>query len=195
MSFTRGLGRYAVTGAMAAALIVTALPKNSAAAPADQGGSRRFPETNQTVAGRFLEVWQGGHSDADAVFINGYPITDKHGEQSLEDGKIYQTQWFERARFEEHPENTKPYDVLLGRLGAFTAEGRKDVPFRGIDNPGGSSYYTKETRHTVGDSTEGGLSILNARAQGRDPGRPVRPACGLQTHQRRGANRKSVRPR
>jgi peptide/nickel transport system substrate-binding protein len=162
MNFTRGLGRYAITGAMAAALLVTALPKNSAAAPADQGGSRRFPETNQTVAGRFLEVWQGGRSDADAVFINGYPITDKHAEQSLEDGKIYPTQWFERARFEEHQENQKPYDVLLGRLGAFTAEGRKDVPFRGIDNPGGSAYYTKETRHTVGDSSEGGQAILNA---------------------------------
>ena len=162
MSFTRGLGRYAVTGAMMAALAVTALPKNSAAAPADQQGDRRFPQTNQSVGGRFLEVWQGGRSDADALFINGFPITDKHDEQSLEDGKIYPTQWFERARFEQHNENQKPYDVLLGRLGAFTAEGRKDVPFRGIDNPGGGAYYTKETRHTVGDSTEGGQAILKA---------------------------------
>jgi hypothetical protein len=28
------------------------------------------------------------------------------------------TQWFERARFEEHPQNAPPYNVLLGRLGA-----------------------------------------------------------------------------
>ncbi|MDQ2808428.1 MAG: peptide ABC transporter substrate-binding protein [Chloroflexota bacterium] len=162
MTLTRGLGRYAVTGAMMAALAVTALPKNSAAAPDQQGGTRQFPQTNQSVGGRFLEVWQGGRSDADALFINGFPITDKHDEQSLENGKIYPTQWFERARFEQHNENQKPYDVLLGRLGAFTAEGRKDVPFRGIDNPGGSSYYTKETRHTVGDSSEGGQAILKA---------------------------------
>ena len=162
MSFTRGFGRYAVTGAMVAALAVTALPKNSAAAPAGQAGDRRFPQTNQSVGGRFLEVWQGGRSDADALFINGFPITDKHDEQSLEDGKIYPTQWFERARFEQHNENQKPYDVLLGRLGAFSAEGRKDTPFRGIDSPGGSAYYTKETRHTVGDSSEGGQAILKA---------------------------------
>jgi hypothetical protein len=28
------------------------------------------------------------------------------------------TQWFERARFEYHPNNPDPYKVLLGRLGA-----------------------------------------------------------------------------
>jgi hypothetical protein len=34
------------------------------------------------------------------------------------DGRMYLTQWFERARFEYHPENAAPYDVLLGRLGS-----------------------------------------------------------------------------
>lgn len=29
----------------------------------------------------------------------------------------YQVQWFERARFELHPENPAPYQVLLGLLG------------------------------------------------------------------------------
>ena len=27
-------------------------------------------------------------------------------------------QYFERARFEWHPENSPPWDILLGRLGA-----------------------------------------------------------------------------
>ncbi len=31
---------------------------------------------------------------------------------------LYETQWFERARFEFHPNNPDPYKVLLGRLGA-----------------------------------------------------------------------------
>jgi hypothetical protein len=34
------------------------------------------------------------------------------------DGRIYLTQWFERARFEYHSGNPAPYQVLLGRLGA-----------------------------------------------------------------------------
>jgi hypothetical protein len=34
----------------------------------------------------------------------------------LGDG-TYTVQYFERARFERHPENQAPYDVLLGLLG------------------------------------------------------------------------------
>ncbi len=37
--------------------------------------------------------------------------------ETLEDGKVYRVQYFERARFEHHPENPAPYDVLLGQFG------------------------------------------------------------------------------
>ncbi len=33
-------------------------------------------------------------------------------------GALVLTQWFERARFEYHPDNPAAYRVLLGRLGA-----------------------------------------------------------------------------
>src|SRR5262249_12719582 len=46
----------------------------------------------------------------------GFPISEPQMEQSS-DGNTYLTQWFERARFEFHPENAPPYDVLLGLLG------------------------------------------------------------------------------
>ena len=29
---------------------------------------------------------------------------------------MYRVQYFERARFEQHPENRFPYDVLLGQF-------------------------------------------------------------------------------
>ena len=35
----------------------------------------------------------------------------------MADGQQRQIQWFERARFELHPENQRPYNVLLGLLG------------------------------------------------------------------------------
>ena len=82
-----------------------------------------------------------------------------HDEMSLTDGKIYKTQWFERARFEEHPENKAPYDVLLGLLGVFAAEGRKDAPFKTVANPGGGVHWFPETKHTLGDSSAGGKAI------------------------------------
>src|SRR5918911_1401083 len=80
-----------------------------AAAQTDQ---RCFPETNECIAGRIREFWEqnGG------LTVFGFPITPQQEEQI--EGKPFQVQWFERNRLELHPENTRPYDVLLGRLGA-----------------------------------------------------------------------------
>jgi peptide/nickel transport system substrate-binding protein len=148
-----GFGRLVVYGAVVAALLLAAVPRGTAAAPVEQGRSRTFPETNQTVSGRFLEVWESQGDYATSLYINGFPITDKHLEVGYDDGKSYQTQWFERARFEEHPENQKPYDVLLGRLGAYAAEGRKDTPFKGIDKPASGTWFA-ETKHTISGAIE-----------------------------------------
>jgi hypothetical protein len=86
------------------------------AGPSAQGEtSRTFPETGKTVAGRFLEYWNlnGGLAQ------QGYPLSDEFTEKSDLDGKTYKVQYFERAVFEYHPENAKPYDVLLSQLGTF----------------------------------------------------------------------------
>ena len=64
------------------------------------------------VGGAFLQRWQNNGG----LFVNGYPITDEFQEQ-LSDGNTYSVQYFERARFEFHPENAAPYNVLLGALG------------------------------------------------------------------------------
>ena len=48
----------------------------------------------------------------------GLPLTNLVLETNPTDGKAYPTQYFERARFEYHPENAgTDYDVLLGLLG------------------------------------------------------------------------------
>ncbi len=76
------------------------------------------------VSGRFLEMWNKQGNERDSVYVNGLPITARRSEISVDDGKAYDTQWFERARYESHSENAKPNDVLLGRLGASRVEGR-----------------------------------------------------------------------
>jgi hypothetical protein len=49
----------------------------------------------------------------------GYPISKEFEERNPDTGEVYKVQYFERARFEWHPENQgTPYAVLLGRLGA-----------------------------------------------------------------------------
>jgi hypothetical protein len=74
---------------------------------------RAFGATGKRACGRFLEYWiaNGGLAQ------QGYPITDEFTETNPSDGKRYTVQYFERARFELHPENQAPYNVLLGLLG------------------------------------------------------------------------------
>ncbi len=79
-----------------------------AAAP----GERCFAETGFCVAGRFLAYWDANSGLA----RNGYPLTPERRE-TLEDGREYTVQYFERVRLEYHPENAAPYNVLLGQFG------------------------------------------------------------------------------
>ncbi len=72
-----------------------------------------FPQTGQCIEGRFRQYWE--QNGGLAVF--GYPTTPARLELNPDTGRMHPTQWFERNRFELHPENTAPYDVLLGRLG------------------------------------------------------------------------------
>jgi hypothetical protein len=84
--------------------------------PAFTSASNRlyFKETGHSLSNGFLTYWQknGGLSQF------GYPITEEFTEKNPTDGKTYTVQYFERARFEYHPENRgTPYETLLGHLG------------------------------------------------------------------------------
>jgi len=77
-------------------------------------GCTYFEVTSHNACGSFAEFWtvNGG------LAIFGYPLTE---EFTGEDGRT--VQYFERGRFELHPENAgTPYEVLLGRLGAEQIE-------------------------------------------------------------------------
>ena len=73
-----------------------------------------FPETGHCISGLFYGYWvQNG-----GLAQQGYPITDEFSEMSPIDGRAYRVQYFERARFEHHPENAgTQYEVLLSQLG------------------------------------------------------------------------------
>ena len=64
------------------------------------------------MRGRFAAYWE--ESGGLAQF--GFPLREELAER-LEDAKAYTVQYFERARFEHHPENPAPNDVLLGQFG------------------------------------------------------------------------------
>ncbi|MGA7729740.1 MAG: PQQ-dependent sugar dehydrogenase [Chloroflexia bacterium] len=109
-----------------------------------------FPETGVTLSNAhgFLGYWQA-HGGL-AQF--GYPLTPETIEVSPTDGRTYITQWFERNRFEYHPENADPqYRVLLGLLGRDLSRGREnEARFRPVPDPNSPAcLYFRETGHTL----------------------------------------------
>jgi hypothetical protein len=76
------------------------------------GGLPYFAVTGHTVIPPFFAYWTANGGLAQF----GYPLSELITE-TLEDGQAYQVQYFERARFELHPENQPPYEVLLGQFG------------------------------------------------------------------------------
>ncbi|NJL53956.1 hypothetical protein HC928_01535 [bacterium] len=93
---------------MAVALIVPSLPTIVSA----QAGERCFPETGFCISGRIREYWEANNG----LEVFGLPVTPQRRETI--EGRSLEVQWFQRNRLELHPQNARPFDVLLGRLGA-----------------------------------------------------------------------------
>ncbi len=114
---------------------------------------RCFPATGQCISGRFLSFWE--ENGGLAVF--GYPIAAPSHEINRDDGQPYTTQWFERNRFELHPENAAPYDVLLGRLGDDRLRWQS-VDWQALPRaaaPQDGCLWFAQTGHTVCDQAAG----------------------------------------
>ena len=98
-------------------------PPALAAVPAESVGADQayFPETGHSLGGEFRRFWarHGG------LAIFGFPISEEFSEAGS-NGQTYTVQYFERHRFEFHPENPPPYNVQLARIGddILRAQGR-----------------------------------------------------------------------
>lgn len=84
----------------------------------DTSDHRYFPETQHSLSYGFKAYWDryGGWR------VFGLPLSEEFSEQNppppAGDGEVHTVQYFERARFEYHPEYAgTPYEVLLGLLG------------------------------------------------------------------------------
>lgn len=74
-----------------------------------------FAETGHTLSGAFRDYW----NKSGGLAIFGFPISEPYRGVNRTDGKMYVQQFFQRNRFEFHPENKgTPFEVLLGLLGS-----------------------------------------------------------------------------
>ncbi|CAA9581452.1 MAG: hypothetical protein AVDCRST_MAG18-3192 [uncultured Thermomicrobiales bacterium] len=86
--------------------------------PDAPGDRAYFPETGHTLGGVFGRAWREGGG----LLVFGYPLSEEFTETNPADGKSYLTQYFERARFEHHPEAAGTVsEVTLGLLGGQRA--------------------------------------------------------------------------
>ena len=79
----------------------------------DESDSQYFETTGHNVSNAFLTYW----NDRGGLPIFGYPLSEEFAD---EDGLV--VQYFERAIFEWHPDNSSDWNVLQERLGAQAAE-------------------------------------------------------------------------
>jgi uncharacterized protein YkwD len=120
-------------------------PRQSGPAPVSDPNITYFAETGHSIGNGFRSFWEqhGGLAQF------GYPLTDEIVENSPTDGQPRTTQYFERARFEYHPEfKGTPYEVELGLLGKEVTSGRAfptSDPFPSNAN----GWYFPETQHSL----------------------------------------------
>ena len=95
-------------------------PKNTVG----QDETRYFPETGHWITGDFLRVYE---SITDPLQVYGFPITDAFQTESVPQNPGMLVQYFQKVRFEYHPENPPELEVVISPLGEYMYE---------IDGPG-----------------------------------------------------------
>jgi hypothetical protein len=171
-----------------ALLIALLVVSHAAAQPAsDTHCFASIPSIDNCIEGRFASFW----NDNGGLPVFGYPITPQRNEPNQDLQGTFLTQWFERNRFELHPENQAPYDVLLGRLGAelLEAQGRDwhNEPNDGNPLGGNCRHFEQTNREVCGPFLqfwqEHGLADPSLDADGRSLALFGLPLTGVKLEQ------------
>lgn len=122
---------------------------------AEPANASKVKDSLSLIPGHNMPPVFRGYWDANGGLARfGYPRTEAFYEQSTTDGKVYLTQYYERTRFEHHPEfkGTK-FEVLTGLLGSELTDKRQEAgenPFKPVADPqqAGQVFFIP-TQHVV----------------------------------------------
>ena len=117
------------------------------------------PGISSCIEGRFREYWEqnGG------LAIFGYPLTTAALHNT--DEGTFLTQYFERYRFELHPEVVYPYDVLLGLwVKERLEQNGRDWRSFPREQPIAGCLFFAETGHNICDQESGKGSRATGKA-------------------------------
>lgn len=109
---------------------------------ANTDNSHFFTETGHNLGNAFLSFWlrNGG------LEVFGYPLSEELVETNEADGQQYTVQYFERNRFEWHPERGPSNNVQLGLLGTEYARMEGLNPMARVLLP--ASFSGSDVDHT-----------------------------------------------
>lgn len=123
--------------------------------------SRFYSETGHYLSGEFLAFYRSIPNAAD---LFGLPLSEEFP-QAFPDGRIFYVQYFERARFEYHPELPNGQRVQLGLITPDALAGRTFPRLPPLPSTPDRLYFP-ETGHTLAYAflsywkANGGLSIF-----------------------------------
>lgn len=122
-----------------------------------QPGVLYFSPTGHTLRGSFLDYWNKNGGLAQF----GYPLTEEFTEPLGPNNSPVMVQYFERNRFEHHPENAgTQYEMLLGTLGREFHQ--QDPPVQPLPSP---ALFFPQTGHNISGTFKayweghGGLAV------------------------------------
>ncbi len=116
--------------------VLTQMDRDWMEYPKDDPATEYYQETTGfAIAPEFYEYWsshgldlgESGMTYAESLALFGYPISPAMMETNSS-GDTVLTQWYERARFEYHPDNPEEFQVLLGLLGNEILDGSGPPP-------------------------------------------------------------------
>jgi len=149
--------------------------EQATAATLPQTGMTYFSATGHNVGPRFLAYWQANGGLAQF----GYPLGEERDESlsvsPSQPSRSFRVQYFERARFEYHPENAgTPYEVLLGQFGRALATLNSDAT---LIPPFGTLYRTNaQVREQLGPPA---LNYADASGTATGPSVATQPGAFL----------------
>lgn len=105
------------------------------------GGRVFFPETGNTLGGKFLQFWQkrGG------IRVFGFPISEPFEETSQIDGQVRIVQYFERAKFEHFPEELGSFYQLQVSAYGLNLLGLREVQLSDLGRQAMQRHQRKAT--------------------------------------------------
>ncbi len=103
---------------------------------------RYFPDTGHNLAFGFKAFWEG----TGTLTTFGFPVSEEFDDFNRDLQHALTTQYFERQRFEYHPEHAgTPYEVELGRLGTELRPYEDNFPKADPHTP----HYFQETGQAI----------------------------------------------